>query len=75
MIPGINPNQPGIPNPQPGRVLGVNGTGSCVERIDPNNLCGCDDRFVAASSCDDNPGTLEDKLTSTDGSVLIDVIN
>ena len=74
MIPGINANQPWIPNPHPGRILWVNWTNSCVERLDPTNLFACADELVKASSTDPTAGYLEDKLGSSDWSVIINLL-
>lgn len=75
MIPWINPNQPGIPNPHAGWILGINGTWTCVQWINPSTLVDCTDELVWASSSDPTPWYLEDKLISSDWTININLIS
>lgn len=74
MIPGINPNQPGIPSAHHWYVLRVNQAGTCVEFVDPTTVFANIDEKVKASSTDPLAWYLDTKFTSSDWSVDINLI-
>jgi hypothetical protein len=74
MIPGINPNQPGIPSAHHWYVLRVNSAGTCVEFVDPTTVFLNVDEMVKASAADTTPWYLDAKFTSSDWSIHINLI-
>lgn len=76
MIPGINANQPGIPNAHPWYVLVVNATWTCVEWKNPTTVfTWYTDEKVKASATDPTAWFLNTKFVSSDASVLINLIS
>jgi len=74
MIPGINPNQPGIPSAHHWYVLRVNQAWTCVEFVDPTTVFLNVDEMVKASAADPTAWYLDAKVTSSDWSIDINLI-